>query len=77
MKQFKLVRPGTDDDVLGGPVARGNVYLSAYGRRLDGEKAIDDLMVGEGSLHRYSLSGTKPTVYKIVRVEDAPDGGAV
>jgi len=69
MSKYKLVVPGTDTDVLGGAVSEDNVYISAYGSRLDGEKPVSDLTVGEGSLHRYSLSGQRPTVYKIVRVE--------
>lgn len=68
-KKFKLVRPGTDEDVLGGAVTEDNVYVKTYGSRLTGEKSVAELEVGEGSLHRYALSGQKATVYMIVRVE--------
>lgn len=72
MKKFKLVRQGgrnEDEDVLGGPVTEDNVYIKTYGSRLEGQKPVAELEVGEGSLHRYKLSGQKATVYKIVRVE--------
>lgn len=68
-KMFKLVKPGTDEDVLGGAVSEDNVYIRTYGTRLKGEKPVADLEVGEGSLHRYKLSGQRATVYKIIRVE--------
>lgn len=66
-KKFKLVKPGTDEDVLG-VVDEENAYIKTYGARLPGEIAVADLLPGEGSLHRYSLSGSTG-VYKIVRVE--------
>lgn len=69
MKKFKLVNPGTDEDVLGGAVTEDNVYIKTYGSRLADQKPVAELEVGESSLHRYKLSGQKATVYQIVRVE--------
>lgn len=71
---FRLVSPGTNDDVLGHEVEESNAYISLWGVRLNGEKPVANLEVGEGSLHRYAMSGQKPTVYKIVRVDDEPQG---
>lgn len=66
-KRFKIVKPGTNEDVFGGEVSGENVYVKIYGVRLDGQKPVEELEVGESSLHRYSLSGTAGT-YSIVRV---------
>jgi hypothetical protein len=70
MRMYKLVTPGTDEDVMGGALTENNPYITCYGARLKGEKPVAELEIGETSLHRYSLSGAKPTVYVIVRVED-------
>lgn len=67
-KKFKLVTTDTNDDVLGGAVGIDNVYITAYGSHVSG-KEPRELDVGESCLKRYALSGQKPTVYKIVRVE--------
>lgn len=69
MKRFKLVKPGTNEDVLGGAVDEDNAYVSLYGARLPNEKKVHELEVGEGSLHRYGLNGSPRIIYKIVRVE--------
>lgn len=69
-KLFKLVEPGNDQPIYGFdrmPVE--NPYIGAYGALLKGQKPLHDLEIGEGSLKRYALSGQKPTVYKIVRVQ--------
>lgn len=67
-QRFNIVKPGTAEVVHGFEnLPLKNVYLSTYGRRLRGQKALRDLVVGEGSLHRFSLSGTAAT-YCIVRV---------
>jgi hypothetical protein len=67
-KMFKLVNPGTNEDVFGGEISRDNVYINTYPSVLANEKPIDDLEVGEGCLAKYSLSGTSGT-YKIVRTK--------
>lgn len=67
MKKFKLMTHN-DEDVLGGAVGIDNVYIRAYGAHVSG-RLVDQLDVGESCVKRYSLSGQKPTTYKIVRVE--------
>jgi hypothetical protein len=67
-KMFRITKPGTDEDVFGGLIPRDNCYLRTYGKRLPGEKPLDDLEIGEGCLVKYNLSGSKGT-YKIARVE--------
>ena len=66
-KLFRLVKPETNEDVMGGTLTRDNVYVRTYGARLPGEKPVDDLELGEHSEHEYRLSGSKGT-YWIVRV---------
>jgi hypothetical protein len=65
--KFKLLT-FQDEDVLGGAVALGNAYISAYGMLVRG-KPPAKLAVGESCVKRYALSGQMPTEYKIVRVE--------
>jgi len=55
-------------DVLGGEVEEGNVYISAYGKLIDGIRPTD-LNVGEMCRKEFSLSGQKPTTYWIVRTQ--------
>ncbi len=62
-----LTDDGKDQDVMG-PLEEGNVYIQAYGTLVSG-KPPRCLEVGESCIKRYSLSGQKPTTYKIVRVE--------
>ncbi len=62
------VLDGNDSNVLGADVGIDNVYIRTYGSIVRGEKAIDDLAVGESTRKRYALSGQKPTVYRILRV---------
>jgi len=59
---------GADEDVLGGPVGPDNVYMRSYGRSVVGQPTIDALEVGQHTLRQYALSGSRPTVYRIVRV---------
>lgn len=67
-KTFRIVKPGTNESVMGEtPLPEDNVYIRGYAHRLQGEKNLQDLEVGEGSLHEYRLSGERG-VYKIVRV---------
>jgi hypothetical protein len=72
-KRFKLVKPGTNEDVLGGAVGADNVYIRTYGAIHEGHKHPDELNIGEVTLKTFALSGQKPTAYEIVRVEDAAD----
>lgn len=58
-------------DVLGAPVTIDNVYIRTYGTLVGGSPP-DKLRVRDSCKKRYALSGQKPTVYTIVRVEDAP-----
>jgi len=67
VKMFRIL-DGKDDSILGGDVAEGNAYVSAYGSVIRGEKSPTDLAIGESTRKRYALSGQKPTVYRILRV---------
>lgn len=71
-KRFRILN-GSDEDVLGGAVGEGNAYLAAYGSLVRGEKPVGELEVGESTRKRYALSGQKPTVYRILRVQDADE----
>jgi hypothetical protein len=63
--KFRIVKPGTNEDVFGGVVTYENPYISAYAAY---KKPPKDLAVGEHTEATYSLSGSKGT-YWIVRVE--------
>jgi len=67
-KYFKVVKPGTDEDVLGGPISEDNPYISSYP-----SCDVSPLSLGlyEKTRAKFNLSGTKG-VYEIVRV-DAPE----
>jgi len=65
---------GANESVLGGDVGEGNVYITTYGTVVRGEKAVSDLAVGESTLKRYCLSGSRPTVYRILRLTDHNEG---
>lgn len=65
-KQFQL-RDDTDGTDVLGRVSEDNVYIKTYGTVVEG-KQPKDLEVGESTLKRYALSGTRPTVYRITRV---------
>ena len=67
-KKFNLVTNDGKDDVIFRDVEIGNSYISAYGKLVRGKKPAD-LDVGESCVKSYSLSGQRPTEYKIVRVE--------
>ncbi len=67
-KMFKITKPSTDEDILGGPVTEGNAYIAAYPVPLDGRKHPRDLDVFESTMCQYSLSGSKGT-----RLEDRND----
>ncbi len=69
-KRF-VVLDGSDQNVLGGEVSEANAYIAAYGALLAGHPPVSDLAVGESTRKRYALSGQKPTVYRILRVQDA------
>lgn len=66
--KFKVLDPKNDEDVLGGEVSEDNVYIRTYGVPLKGEKRPVDLAIGETTMVRYSLSGTRG-VYRIARTE--------
>jgi hypothetical protein len=70
-RRFRL-QDDRGDDVLGGAVTINNVFVSIYGT-LVGGPAPDKLAVGDSCKKRYALSGQKPTVYTIVRVDDAEE----
>lgn len=70
-KLFRILDDRTGETVLGGDVSGENVYIRTYGTIVEGEPAVDSLAVGESTLKRYALSGGKPTVYRILRVDDA------
>ena len=67
--KFRIIDDKNDSIVLGGDVTEDNVYVRTYGALLPGEKLPTDLQVGESTRKRYALSGQKPTVYRILRVE--------
>lgn len=69
MKKFKILKPGTDEDVMGGPLNEGNPYVTTYGAPLPGEKLISQLEPWESTLVKYSLSGSTGT-HKVLRVDD-------
>jgi hypothetical protein len=70
VKRFRIIDDRDGSSVLGGDVSENNVYIRTYGALLPGETPIADLAVGESALKRYALSGGKPTVYRVLRVED-------
>jgi len=70
-RRFRL-QDARGEDCLGGAVTIDNPYISAYGALVGGPK-VEDLAVGDCCKKRYALSGQKPTVYTIVRVEDAEE----
>lgn len=65
MKLFRIVKPGTNEDVFGGTITEGNAYLTAY-PEVHG-KPVSELEVGETTRATYRLGGSKGT-YDIVRV---------
>ena len=67
-KMFRIIDDRDDSVVTGADVGEGNAYISAYGALVKGQKPWRELEVGESTLKRYALSGTKPTVYRILRV---------
>jgi hypothetical protein len=72
-KQFVIVKPGTNENVLGGSIGEDNAYIAAYPRPEPGNKHPHSLEVGESSLCAYSLSGSRG-VYRVVRIDDIADG---
>lgn len=64
--KFKLL-DGHDNDVLGGEVDVDNPFITQYGALVDGP-APRKLEVGQSCQQRYSMSGQKPTVYRVLRV---------
>lgn len=66
--KFRIVKPGTNEDVMGGTLGLNNVYISAYAEIDVPNKMPRDLEIGEHTVATYRLSGTKGT-YWIVRVE--------
>lgn len=65
-KRFDLVTEADDSRVMR-DLAVGNVYISAYGKVVKGEKNVEELEVGERTRKTYALSGQKPTTYAIER----------
>ena len=66
-KQFKLVDDRDGSEPFGSEIAEGNAYIAAYPVPIKEHKHPLTLDVGESTICRYSLSGTKG-VYRIVRV---------
>lgn len=69
--KFKIVQHGgeRDGEIVHGfnEVGLGNVYIMAYGLLVSGHPP-GQLEVGDSCVKRYSLSGERPTEYRIVRV---------
>lgn len=65
--KFRILKPGTDENVFGGDLEEGNVYVASYAIPLKGEKRPLDLGVEESTLCEYRLSGTRG-VYRVFRV---------
>jgi hypothetical protein len=70
-RRFRL-QDARGEDCLGGAVTIDNPYISGYGTLVGGSPP-DKLRVRDSCKKRYALSGQKPTVYTIVRVEDAEE----
>jgi hypothetical protein len=67
-KQFNII-DHNDENVLGGSVPLNHCYINEYGAVQPGEKLPKDLKVGESTRAEYRMSMTKPTIYRIVRVQ--------
>ena len=68
-KRRYAILDGQDHDVMGGPLPRGNAYLTAYLEYDEGEvTTVDDLAVGESLWATYRLSGSKGR-YRILRLQ--------
>jgi hypothetical protein len=67
-RQFNIL-DGNDENVLGGSIPLNHCYINEYGAIQAGEKLPKDLEVGESTRAEFRLSMTKPTIYRIVRVE--------
>lgn len=65
MKMFRLLE--ADVDVMGGDLPYDNPFVSLYGALIEG-RPPSELEVGEACFQRYSMSGMKPTTYKLLRV---------
>lgn len=69
-KKMKFnILDGSDENVLGSSVPLGHCYISQYAAVQSGEKMPKDLEVGESTRAEFRVSMTKPTIYKIVRVD--------
>lgn len=66
-KRFRI-QDDRAQDVMGGELALGNAYVSAYGSLVRGRPPAA-LEVGETCVKEYSLSGQRPTRYTIVRTK--------
>lgn len=66
--KFNIVSDDAKEDVVMREITLDNVYIATYGALVRG-RAPKDLDVGESCFKVYSLSGQKPTTYRIVRVE--------
>jgi hypothetical protein len=67
-RQFIII-DGNDENVFGGSVPLNHCYINEYGAIQADEKLPKDLEVGESTRVEFRLSMTKPTIYRIVRVE--------
>lgn len=67
--KYLLLNDSTGEDVVGGALSEDNAYVSSYGALLPGEKRPNALAVGESTRKTYALSGARPTVYRLTRVE--------
>lgn len=65
--RFKLIKTGSQSDVLGGPVSEDHVYLSIYAQYED--RRHTDLDVDEWCHCTIRLSGEKGA-YTVVRIAD-------
>lgn len=74
-RRFRL-QDDRGEDILGGAVTIDNVFISQYGSHVGGP-FVDKLAVGDCCKKRYAMSGQKPAVYTIVRVEDAEEAPCV
>jgi hypothetical protein len=73
-RRFRIIYPSSHRDhgadVMGGPCSRNNAYISIYPAIQEGQPSVDELEVGQHTKAYYSLSGSKPIEYWIVRLED-------
>ena len=67
-KTFRLIDDRDESEPLGGPLTEGNAYIAAYPKPIEGHKHPLKLDVGESSVCKYNLSGTRG-VYRVYRID--------